>query len=231
MTKLQKKTEGCSNEQKKRLDSVKCSEWKDVQKAVLPTIARLLHGRVKTDKDGHVEMVGGYTKYGAHSGSEVGGEALYHYWGKIVERLYDGSCQWDDELSLTDQLKVMAEPVIDEAVKAYRNRQKEEERLGIDSTPVDFDVDWLGEDESLAEISTDYRHTMWETICEAADGDAELEAFVQVTGESETMKEVNERLGLKGDDRDRLLKRLKRKVQKKSYPMGNRRGRRKKNEK
>ena len=230
MQKSQKKTETCSKEQLKKLNAVKRSEWKEAQKALLPIIARQLHGRVKTDKDGHVEMVGGYTKYGVHSESEVGGEALFHYWGMIVQTLYDGTCTWAPELSLEDQLKEMAEPVIDEAVKDYRSRRKEEERLGIDSTPVDFDVDWLGEDESMAE-TTDYRHMKWEAICEAADGDAELEDFVQVTGESLTMKEVNERLGLKGDDRDRLMKRLKRRMEKKSYPMGNRRGRKKKIEK
>lgn len=230
MKKLQKNTVTCSNEQKKRLDSVKHKEWKDAQEAVLPTIARLLHGRVKTDKDGKVEMVGGYTKYGAHSECEVGGEALFHYWGMIVQTLYDGTCTWPPELSLAEQLNEMAEPVIDEAVKEYRSRKKEEERLGIDSTPVDMDVEWLGEDESMTE-TTDYRHMMWEEICEAADGDAELEAFVQATGESDTMKEVNERLGLKGNDRDRLLKRLKRRFGKNSYPMGKRRGRKKKIEK
>lgn len=162
MQKSQKKTETCSKEQLKKLNAVKRSEWKEAQKALLPIIARQLHGRVKTDKDGHVEMVGGYTKYGVHSESEVGGEALFHYWGMIVQTLYDGTCTWAPELSLEDQLKEMAEPVIDEAVKDYRSRRKEEERLG-----------------------------------------------------------------LKGDDRDRLLKRLRRKVQKKSYPMGNRRGRKK----
>lgn len=247
MQKSQKKTDGCSNEQKKRLDSVKRKEWKDAQEAVLPTIARLLHGRVKTDKDGQVEMVGGYTKYGAHSEREVGGEALYHYWGMIVQTLYDGTCTWDPELSLAEQLKEMVEPVIDGAVKEYRSRKKVEEKLGIDSTPVDFDVDWLGvEDGDLStavgmtigavEMTDDAdaearKHMKWEQICEAADGDDELEAFVQVTGESETMKEVNERLGLKGDDRDRLLKRLKRRFDKNSYPMGKRRGRKKKIEK
>jgi len=232
MKTLQKKTETCSSEQKKRLDSVKRQEWREAQKAVLPTIARLLHGRVKTDKDGQVVMVGGYTKYGAHSEQELGGEALWHYWGKIVETLYDGTCVWNPELSLADQLKEMAEPVVDEAVKVYRSRLKEEERLGIDSTPVDFDVDWLGEEEgdpsamlgmtegllgmtNAVETTDDVRHMKWEAICEAADGDAELEAFVQATGESQTMQEVNEQLGLKGDDRDRLLKRLKRRVEKK----------------
>ena len=216
----QKETTTCSSEQLKRLEAVKCKEWKEAQEALMPTIARLLHGRVKTDKDGQVELVGGYTKFGAHSESELGGNALFHYWGMIVQTLYDGTCTWDSELSLAEQLKEMAEPVVDEAVKAYRDRLKEEERLGIDSRPVDFDVDWLGEDESLSETTTDHHHMMWELICEAADGDAELEAFVQATGESQAMKEVNERLGLKGDDRDRLMKRLKRKVKKKSYPMG-----------
>ena len=199
MKKLQKNTVTCSDEQKKRLDSVKRSEWKEAQKALLPIIARQLHGRVKTDKDGHVEMVGGYTKYGAHSEREVGGEALFHYWGMIVQTLYDGTCTWAPELSLEDQLKEMAEPVIDEAVKDYRSRRKEEERLGIDSTPVDLDVDWLGvEDGDLStavELTDDTdaearKHMKWEAICEAADGDDELEAFVQVTGECGTMKEV-----------------------------------------
>jgi len=97
MKTMQKTAETCSNEQLEKLNSVKPKEWMDVQKALLPTIARRLHGRVKTDKDGHVE----------------------------------------------------------------------------------------------------------------------LEAFVQATGESLTMKKVNERLGLKGDDRDRLQKRLKRRVGKK----------------
>lgn len=217
MKTLQKKTETCSSEQLKRLEAVKRKEWKEAQEALMPTIARLLHGRVKTDKDGQVEMVGGYTKYGAHSESELGGNALFHYWGMIVQTLYDGTCTWDSELSLAEQLKEMAEPVVDEAVKVYRSRHKEEERLGVRGG---MDVEWLGEDESLSETTTDHHHMMWELICEAADGDAELEAFVQATGESLAMKEVNERLGLKGDDRDRLMKRLKRRVGKKSYPMG-----------
>ena len=97
--------------------------------------------------------------------------------------------------------------------------QKEDERLGISSTPVALDVEWLGGDEGLAEATSDYRHQEWETICEAADGDQELEAFVQVTGESRSLKEVSQRLRLKDGDRDRLMKRLKRRVRKK-LPIG-----------
>ena len=241
MKKLQKKTEGCSNEQKKRLDSVKRSEWKEAQKALLPIIARQLHGRVKTDKDGQVEMVGGYTEYGAHSEKRLGGEPLYHYLGMVVGKLYDGSCEWKPENSLAEQLKKMAEEVIDDSVKAYRHEQKEESLLG---TPVGLDVEWIGDEDGDLSTSVEMtegvlgvtdasdseksRHMKWEAICEAADGDTELEAFVQVTGECQSMKEVNERLSLKSDDRDRLLKRLKRRVGKKSYPKGKGRGWRKK---
>ena len=63
-------------------------------------------------------------------------------------------------------------------------------------------------------LGMDYQHQLWEKVCAAADGDKELEEFVQVTGECKTLRQVNERLQLKDGDRDRLQKRLKRKVNK-----------------
>ncbi len=204
-----------SRVQLEKLNSAKGKEWKEAQNSLMEAIARLLHGTLKKDESGRAYLSGGYTLYGAHSEREVGGDALYHYFGMVVEKLFDGSCEWKAQNSLEDQLKEIAGVVIGDAVKAYRSRQREEEKLGINSTPVDIDVDWLGDDESLAESLLDHRHMKWETICEAADGDMELEAFVQVTGESLTMKEVNERLRLKDGDRDRLMKRLKRRVKKK----------------
>ena len=217
-------------EQLKRLSEVGRSQWRTALSVLMLEISLLLHGKLKEDESGKKVLVGGYTQYGAHSEYTLGGEALYHYQGMVVEKLYDGSCEWKPENSLEEQLKEMAGPVIDAAVKAYRHRQKEDERLGISSTPVAIDADWLSEDERLAESSSDSRHMKWETICEAADGDRELEAFVQATGESKSLKEVNERLKLKDGDRDRLMKRLKRKVKKKSYPKGKGRGRKKSSE-
>ena len=207
-------------EQLKRLSEVGRSQWRTALSVLMLEISLLLHGKLEDDENGKKVLVGGYTQYGAHSENTLGGEALYHYQGMVVEKLYDGSCEWKPENSLEEQLKEMAGPVIDAAVKAYRHRQKEDERLGISSTPVAIDADWLSEDERLAESSSDSRHMKWETICEAADGDRELEAFVQATGESRTLKEVNERLKLKDGDRDRLMKRLKRKVKKKKLPKG-----------
>ncbi len=208
--------------QLKRLEEVSRSQWREALSVLMLEISLLLHGKLKDDENGKKVLVGGYTQYGAHSEYRLGGEALYHYQGMVVEKLYDGSCEWKAENSLEEQLKEMAGPVIDDAVKAYRRQQKEDDRLGVCSTPVGLDVEWFGEDEGLAEATSDYRHQEWETICEAADGDEELEAFVQVTGECQSLKEVGQRLGLKNGDRDRLMKRLKRRVKKKhfekSYP-------------
>ena len=63
-------------------------------------------------------------------------------------------------------------------------------------------------------LGMDYQHQLWEKVCAAADGDKELEEFVQITGECTKMRQVNERLHLEKGDRDRLQKRLKRKVNK-----------------
>lgn len=213
-------TRGKLLDQLKRLSEVSRSQWRAALSVLMLEISLLLHGKLKDDENGRKVLVGGYTQYGAHSEYRLGGDALYHYQGMVVEKLYDGSCEWKAENSLEDQLKEMAGPVIGDAVKAYRRGLKEDERLGICSTPVAIDVEWLGEEgDGLAETSSDHRHQEWEAICEAADGDQELEAFVQVTGECKSLKEVSERLHLRDGERDKLMKRLKRRVKKKkSYP-------------
>lgn len=203
--------------QLKRLSEVNRKQWRAALSVLMMEISLLLHGRLKDGENGKKELVGGYTQYGAHSENRLGGEALYHYQGMVVEKLYDGSCEWKAENSLEEQLKEMAGEVIDNAVKAYRRELKENERLGVNSTPVAMDVEWLG---GLAETTEDYRHQEWEAICEAADGDPELKEFVQVTGESRSLKEVSERLQLKNGGRDRLMKRLKRRVKKNFLPKG-----------
>lgn len=218
-----------SRAQLERLLAVGWKEWEEAQDALLPYITRLLHGRLVTGEDGKKYMKGGYTQYGAHSECELGGDALLHYMDLIVGSLYSGEYEWDPEKTLIEQLIFIAKPVIANATEDYKNRKKQEKKLGVNSNPVSLDADWLGkEDDYTGEVTTaenelimslnlngtDERHQMWETICEAADGDPELETFVQVTGECKTMKEVRDRLGLKNGDRDRLQKRLKRRVTK-----------------
>lgn len=66
----------------------------------------------------------------------------------------------------------------------------------------------------------DYQHKLWEAMCDAAEGDKDLERFVQVTGECQKMQEVNDRLQLNDGDRDRLQKRLKNRVNKLNIEYG-----------
>ena len=148
-------TRGRLLDQLKRLSEVSRSQWRAALSVLMLEISLLLHGKLKDDEYGKKVLVGGYTQYGAHSEYRLGGDALYHYQGMVVEKLYDGSCEWKAENSLEDQLKEMAGPVIGDAVKAYRKQ----------------------------------------------------------------LKEVGERLHLKDGERDKLMKRLKRRVKKKkSYP-------------
>ena len=220
--------------QLERLTKVKWQQWEKAFEDLLPEISRLLHGILVTGDDGRKYMIGGYVVFGAHSGHTLGGDALYHYQSLIAEKLYDGTYEWKEDLSLSEQLKEIAKPVIDEETDKYRARIREEKKHGYNSTPVSLNVEWVGkEDDYTGEVTqvlagadselimslthgsgADKNHLMWETICEAADGDKDLEEFVQVTGECRSLQEVRTRLGLKDGDRDKLIKRLRRKVNK-----------------
>ena len=94
-------------EQLKRLSEVGRSQWRTALSVLMLEISLLLHGKLEDDENGKKVLVGGYTQYGAHSENTLGGEALYHYQGMVVEKLYDGSCEWKPENSLEEQLKEM----------------------------------------------------------------------------------------------------------------------------
>ena len=80
--------------QLKRLYEVEPSEWWAALDALMQEIAYLLHGKLKEDANGRKYLVGGYTVYGAHSEKRLGGDPLYHYLDMVVEKLFDGSCEW-----------------------------------------------------------------------------------------------------------------------------------------
>lgn len=101
-------------------------------------------------------------------------------------------------------------------VAAFKPQEDDDNPKDCDETteiPTEAEGFELMNKES-APAGMDYQHSLWGKVCNAADDDKELECFVQVTGECKEMKEVNERLDLKDGDRDRLQKRLKRKVNK-----------------
>ena len=200
-------------EQMKRLAEVSPSVWWAALDVLMQEIAYLLHGRLMEDENGRKYLVGGYTAYGAHSEKRLGGDPLYHYVDMVVEKLFDGSCEWKAENSLAEQLKRIAGHVISNETEKYRTQIEREERAGYSS-------DALSLDEAKVAVSgiedgvSDHRHAQWEQICEAADDDEELERYVQAVGESKQLKDVRQKLGLQAGDSERLVKKLKRRVKK-----------------
>ena len=112
-------------------------------------------------------------------------------------------------IEFTPERTSLEENYMRDASESSENAQEDDGGIGEE------DSDSAREQEELTNYATDkYHHKLWEKVCEAADGDEELEPFVQKTGESQSQKEVNEALGLSSADRDRLQKKLKRRIQK-----------------
>ena len=130
--------------QKERLTRVTWKQWLEAIDELVVEISRLLHGSLEDGPYGTKVIVGGYTKYGAHSSYELGGDPLYHYVSIVVEKLYDGSFQWKPEKSLPEQLKLIANSVIPKQVTKYNNKKKREEEMHINTKPVSLDVVLLG---------------------------------------------------------------------------------------
>jgi len=226
---MQKLTDEQLARQVDDLDHLPWPVWEDALDKLLPVISRLLHGRLVEDENHRKHLVGGYTKFGAHSEHELGAEALYHYQGIVVEKLYDGSWEWKPEHTLAEQLEIIANSVIPKAAEKYANQIERELSLGYNRNYVNFDVEWLGnnndDDDSAGDAgdseentafggNTDIKHDRWERICAAADDDPQLAQYVQIVGESKQLKDVREKGGYEPGDTDKLIKRLRRKVNK-----------------
>lgn len=251
-----------------KLDHLPWPVWEDALDKLLPVISRLLHGSLVEDENHWKHLVGGYTKFGAHSSFRLGGEALYHYQTVVVEKLYDGSCEWKPENTLAEQLQKIACRVIPNEAKKYAAQMRYEQRHGYSSKAVSLDVEWMGKEDdytgeemdelvavddnnkvAVAEVGigdivkqqaikaigptevptaqqgntiqntefeggTDLMHMQWEKICTAADDDPQLAQYVQIVGESKQLKDVREKGGYEPGDTDKLIKRLRRKVNK-----------------
>lgn len=203
-------------EQLKRLSEVDPMEMWQALDELLEEIAHQLHGTLKEDDNGRKYLSGGYTLFGAHSEARLGGEALYHYQSMVVEKLYDGSCEWKPENTLAEQLKKIANHVITNEVEKYKTQMSREEREGYSSQALSLDEENAAVS-AMEDSDVNNRHAHWELICKAADGDDELERYVQAVGESKQLKDVREKLGLKSGETERLQKKLKRRVKKLPY--------------
>ena len=89
-------------------------------------------------------LVGARTLYGAHSHYNLGtSNVLLKYQADLMLALYDCKWYWPEDVSLTDMLIRIACSRIPKAVEKYRKQKAEEEKQGIYTTPVNFDVDWI----------------------------------------------------------------------------------------
>lgn len=151
-----------------QLERLEATPWAEKAEAfdhLLLVISRLLHGRLEKDpKTGRKYLVGGYTKFGAHSDRELGGDALYHYQSLVVEKLYRGTCEWKPENTLAEQLEKLANRIIPKEAKKYEKRVEKEKKRGFNRNMLSLDVSWMtkpddytGEEtEDLILTSNDY---------------------------------------------------------------------------
>lgn len=199
-------------DQLNRLLAITPKQWREVEFELALEIARLLGGELVGGKNATYRYIkGGKTTYGAHSEPAQAGNPLLSYETKIVEKLWKCKSWWNPDYELIDQLKRIAKHLIEDEQEAYMRNLDYEKRHGYRSKPVSLDVNLIGEpdDDTGGE-----RHQKWEKICAAADGEKELEDYVQAVGESRRLKDVRIALNLKPGDSDKLNKKLRRRVNK-----------------
>jgi len=254
-----KMTDEDKHKQRLRLKAVTKEQWAEAFDDLTEALSspKLLGGYVVNGPHNRKMLVGARTLYGAHSHYNLGTtNVLYHYQADLIIALYDGKWRWPEGVSLSEMLIRMACSRLPKAVEKYKNQKAKEEELGINTTPVNFDVDLIGKededpdepDEELAPVLTDaddstddstekstespsqdendsventafgagvdIRHKRWELVCAAADDDPQLAMYVQIVGESKRLKDVREKGGYQPGDTDKLIKRLRRKVNK-----------------
>ena len=194
--------------QRQRLAEVSEEEWRVAIEALTRRLLKRLGGFIVGGEHNEKLIKGGKTVFGAHSEAVLGENALYFYESEFLIMMYDGDWEWPEDRSLSEQLEMMVDSVTRHMSEKHDRKGKKAEE------PAMLDIDSLGKAEKSIAVSDepDYRHLLWELLCAAADGDKKLEDYVQTVGESQTLKEVRTRLGMKAGDADRLQKKLKRRV-------------------
>ena len=171
--------------QLERIQRITEAEWREALKELSVYIMRRLHGR---------------TKYGAHSQSVLGMDPLDYYIGESVSALLSGEWKWKDDHPLSDQLQRIAWSKINKQVKQYELRKSVLSTLDLDSS---------------ADIATPDEESdiFFEECQRAANGDMELELYVQAIHDCNSFEEICEDLGIA--DRQyiyNLQRKLKRRI-------------------
>lgn len=147
------------HKQRLRLKAVTKEQWADAFDDLTEALSSpyLLGGRAVVGPHKRKILVGARTLYGVHSHYNLGtSNVLYHYQADLILALYDCKWRWPEDVSLSDMLIRIACSRIPKAVEKYRKQKEKEEKEGINTKPVNFDVEWIGaEDEALPNSSDD----------------------------------------------------------------------------
>ena len=129
--------------------------------------------------------VGGRCQYGAHSESELGMTALDYYKGEAVTKLCSCEWEWKEELSLAEQLKVIAGSKISMQVDHYKRKKKR--ITSIESLEKVDGLVFFDEENESKEF--------YEELMSVAQGDEELELYIQAVHDNNSYDDICSDLG------------------------------------
>ena len=129
--------------------------------------------------------VGDRTHYGAHSESELGMKALDYYRGEAVAKLCSCEWEWKEELSLAEQLKVIAGSKISMQVDHYKRKRKR--ITSFESLEKADGLIFIDEENESKEY--------FEELMSVAQGDEELELYIQAVHDNNSYDDICSDLG------------------------------------
>lgn len=199
MTPLQKQ------QQLQKLANVTKREWREAQDVLARHITIRLKGFIVHKPLGTPTLVGGITRYGAHSESNLTINALTYYIEEAVLKLYRCKWQWKDGRSLSEQLIIIVDNLIQKNVESHKRNPPE-------TPPEEVDIETIGSDDSPdynpdTGIESDPYYLQ---ARQAVMHDPQLLAFVDAIVDCNSTDEICARLKTTKDQVYNLTKRLKR---------------------
>ena len=201
MTLLQKQ------QQLKKLAAVPERAWREAQDVLARHITMRLGGKIIHNPLETPALVGGKTKFGAHSEQNLGINAITYYTEEAVLKLYHCKWHWKEDRSLSEQLIIIVNSLIQKNVEAYNRKPPE-------ATPKEVDIESLNDDRLMTYVQASDLGTESDPYYlqaqQAVKHDPQLLAFVDAVIDCDNTDEICARLDISKKQVYNLTKRLKR---------------------
>ena len=191
--------------QKLRLARVSKHQWREVFNSLTRHISKKLKAQEVEGPHKTVILVGGRTQSGAHSDLALGCNALLHYQGEVVKALFHCEKEWKEGYTLEEQAIEIVDELMKEKVNEWKRHKK---RWGM---PKELDMETLKDEDDMAEedsVRVAHLQMMWD----AAEGEPELERYVEALDHNEKLDGVCEELNISKRQADYLRKKLIRRM-------------------